>query len=101
MKENDIVKIRNSAGILNIKLVEKLKNRNVFRGFDDRLKFDSIVRWEFHKNDWNYMITLCEKNPESTKMIIAFLTSGELEIWEAEMLGTEQDEKIFTLMQED
>ena len=100
MKENDIVKIRNRAGILDVKLIEKLNNIDVFRGFDKRLKFENVVRWEFHEKNGDFMITLCDKNPDNSKMIVAFLNCVELEIWEAEMIGTEKDENIYTLMED-
>lgn len=100
MKENDIVKIRNRAGLLDIKLIEKLNNIDVFRGFDKRLKFENTVRWEFHERNGAYMITLCDKTPDNSKMFVAFLDCADgLEIWEAEMLGTEKDENIYTLME--
>lgn len=99
MEKNEIVKIRNSAGILDVQLLEKMNNMDVFRGFDERLKFKGTVRWEFHEKNGVYMITLFDREPDNTKMIIAFLMYGELEFWEAQILGTEKDENIYTLMQ--
>lgn len=101
MEQNDIVKIRNCAGLLDVKLLRKLDNRDCFRGFEESLDFSGRLRWEFHKQKGGaYMITLCERNENNKKIIVAFLDYEELEMWEAEYLGTEKDEHIYTLMEE-
>ena len=100
MKEHEIVKIRNSAGVLDIRLIKKLENRECFLGFEKSLEFYGMLRWEFHKQKvGKYMITLCDSSGNDDKMIVAFLAFGKLEIWESEILGDEKEENIYTLME--
>ena len=100
MKKNDVVQIRNKAGILDIQLVERLSNRDVFRGFEKRLVFPNGARWEFHRNKCHddYIITLCDNDYRSETMYVAFLYYGRLEIWVARMLGSERDDEAYVTM---
>jgi hypothetical protein len=96
MKEQDIIKIRNSAGILDVKLVKQLDLKDVTRGFCEDMDFYGRCRFEFHKKNSDEMIvTLCERDSNATKMIVAHIEYGEVTIFLGEMIGTEQDEMIF------
>ena len=96
MKEQDIIKIRNSAGILDVKLIKQLDLRDVTRGFCEDMDFHGRCRLEFHKKSGDEMVvTLCERNSDATKMIVAHIDYGEVTVFLGEMIGTEQDEMIF------
>lgn len=96
MKEQDIIKIRNAAGILDVKLVKQLDLGDVTRGFCKEMDFQGRCRLEFHKKSCDEMVvTLCERNSDATKMIVAHIDYGEVTVFLGEMIGTEQDEMIF------
>lgn len=96
MKEQDIIKIRNSAGILDVKLVKQLNLGDVTRGFCEDMDFQGRCRLEFHKKSSDEMIvTLCERDPNATRMIVAHIDYGEVAVFLGEMIGTERDEMIF------
>ena len=96
MKEQDIIKIRNSAGILDVKLIKQLDLGDVTRGFCEELDFNGRLRFEFHqKHGDDTIVTLYEKGCNSKKMIVAHINYGEVTVFLAEVLGTEQDEMIF------
>lgn len=101
MKEQDIIKIRNSAGILDVKLVKQLDFKDVTRGFCEDLDFNGRLRLEFHqKHSDDTVVTLCDRNPDTTKMIVAHIEYGDITVFLAEMIGSEQDEMIYeTVMQ--
>ena len=96
MKEQDIIKIRNKCGVLNVRLVKELNLRDVTRGYCEELEFNGRLRMEFHQkhNDDN-IITLCERSVNSTKMIVARIEYGAISVFLGEMLGSEEDEMIF------
>ena len=96
MKEQDIIKIRNSAGILDVKLIKQLDLKDVARGFSEDMDFQGRCRLEFHKKSSDEMIvTLCERNSAATKMIVAHIDYGEVAVFLGEMIGSEKDEMIF------
>lgn len=96
MKEQDIIKIRNSAGILDVKLIKQLDLRDVSCGFCKELEFNDRLRFEFHqKQSDNTIVTLCERDCNSKKMIVAHIDYDGITVFLAEILGTEQDEMIF------
>ena len=96
MKEQDIIKIRNSAGILDVKLVKQLDLNDVTRGFCEDLDFNGRLRLEFHqKHSDDTVVTICDRNLGSTKMIVAHIDYGNITVFLAEMIGTEQDEMIY------
>lgn len=96
MKEQDIIKIRNSAGILDVRLIKQLDLKDVTRGFCEDLDFNGRLRLEFHqKYSDDTVVTLCDRNSDSTKMIVAHIDYGDITVFLAEMIGTEQDEMIY------
>ena len=96
MKEQDIIKIRNSAGILDVKLIKQLDLKDVARGFSEDMDFQGRCRLEFHKKSSDEMIvTLCERNSDATKMIVAHIDYGEVTVFLGETIGSEKDEMIF------
>ena len=96
MKEQDIIKIRNSAGILDVKLIKQLDLKDVTRGFSEDMDFQGRCRLEFHRKSSDEMIvTLCERNSDATKMIVAHIDYGEVTVFLGEMVGSEKDEMIF------
>ena len=101
MKEQDIIKIRNKCGVLNVRLVKELNLRDVTRGYCEELEFNGRLRMEFHQkyNDDN-IITLCERSANSTKMIVARIEYGTISVFLGEMLGSEEDEMIFETVEE-
>lgn len=102
MKEQDIIKIRNKAGILDVKLIKQLDLRDVTRGFCEELEFNGRCRLEFHqKNSDEMIVTLCERNPNNTKMIIAHIDFGDVTVFLGEMIGTEQDEMLFETIEKE
>jgi hypothetical protein len=96
MKEQDIIKIRNAAGILNVKLVKQLNLKDVTRGHCEDMDFNGRLRLEFHqKHGDSTVVTLCERNPNATKMIVAHIEYGDVTVFLGEMIGSEQDELLF------
>lgn len=61
MKVGDIVQIKNSAGLLNVRLEKELDFRDVTRGIgDDKLPSLDRPRLEYHKARYGeQLITLC------------------------------------------
>ena len=101
MKEQDIIKIRNKCGILNVRLVKQLNLRDVTRGYCEDLEFNGRLRMEFHqKHSDDNIITLCERSENATKMIVARIEYGEISVFLGEMLGSEEDEMIFETVEE-
>ena len=49
MQAGDIVRIKNSSGILEVELVKKLNNRNVTRGLHGGAGSFSCLRFEVHE----------------------------------------------------
>ena len=96
MKEQDIIKIRNAAGVFNIKLVKQLNLKDVTRGMCGELVFNGYCRLEFHKKHSDEMIvTLCERDLNNTKMIVAHIDFGDVTVFLGEIMGTEQEEMLF------
>ena len=100
MKEQDIIKIRNAAGILKVKLVKKLDLRDVTRGFCEDMDFNGRCRLEFHQRHGDHtIVTLCERSSEN-KIIVANIEYGEITVFLGEMLGSEEDEFIFETVEQ-
>ena len=95
MKEQDIIKIRNAAGVFNIKLVKQLNLKDVTRGMCGELVFNGYCRLEFHKKHSDEMIvTLCERDPNNTKMMIVYIDVVDVTVFLGEIMRTEQEEMI-------
>lgn len=100
MKEQDIIKIRNTAGVLDIKLIKQLNLRDVTRGFCEDMDFSGRCRFEFHKRRGDHtIVTLCERSSEN-KIIVANIEYGEITVFLGEMLGTEKDELLFETVEQ-
>lgn len=96
MKEQDIIKIRNAAGVLDVKIVKQLNLRDVMRGYCEDMDFNGRLRLEFHQNHANEtIVTLCERHPDATKMIVAHIDFDEITVFLGEMIGSEKDELLF------
>lgn len=102
MKEQDIIKIRNKAGILNVRLIKQLDLKDVTRGFCEELEFNGRCRLEFHQKHSDAMIvTLCERKPNATKMIVAHIDFGDVTVFLGEMIGSEQEEMLFETIEKE
>lgn len=102
MKEQDIIKIHNKAGILDVKLIKQLDLKDVTRGFCKELEFNGRCRLEFHrKNSDEMIVTLCERSPEATKMIVTHIDFGHVTVFLGEMMGSEQDEFLFETIEDE
>lgn len=100
MKIGDEIKIKNSAGILRIKLLQKLNSFDVIKGDCAIMPSFIKLRWECHKaiND-KYVIMLSEKGEEKN-CYLALLDYEEVEYWKCEFVGGETPDVIYTLLGE-
>ncbi|MDD3397870.1 MAG: hypothetical protein PHR96_04975 [Clostridia bacterium] len=96
MKINEIIKIRNCVGILDIKLIKELNPSDVSRGNIEEMNFCGNMRLEYHKNYSNdTIITLTERNEEK-RIIVAYLTvDGIFETYLGEIQGSERPDEYF------
>lgn len=100
MKIGDEIKIKNSAGILRVKLLQKLNSSDVVKGDCAIMPSFIKLRWECHKaiND-KYVIMLSEKG-EKKNCYLALLDYEEVEYWKCEFVGGEIPDVIYTLLGE-
>ena len=99
MNVGDIIKIRNSAGLLSISLDKRLSIKDVMRGCgEDALGTFENCRWEFHKS--KYGSTICtlydHKKDNNNNIFVAFVSDFDpIDIWKAHFNEPEKDENIF------
>lgn len=47
------------------------------------------------------IVTLCERSPEATKMIVSHIDFGHVTVFLGEMMGSEQDEFLFETIEDE
>ena len=94
MKSGDIIKIRNNAGILEVKLIEKLNLKNI-----GRIGLCSFTncRLEFHKSlDEQLITTLYDEYKGNEEIYIIFTNQFyDPEVFKAKLLGFEKPEHMY------
>jgi hypothetical protein len=97
MEIGNIIKIRNSSGLLTIILDKKLNRGDVCRCMgEDKLGAFNFCRWEFHKGKYGEIIsTLHDEVKDNHKMFVAIIDAYDVEVWAAHFDESEEDETIF------
>jgi len=99
MEINQIIKIKNRAGILNIKLIKELSPADVARGDIEEMNFCGDMRLEYHKNYSNDIIITLTERSEEKRIIVAYLTAdGTYETYLGEIQSSERPEECFITM---
>lgn len=96
MNVGDIVKIRNSVGILNVILKSELSLGSVGRRCNGNF-IPSILepRLEVHSGNGGVFVTLCDENENRDTMYMIFIpTFGKPSVWLGKF-DTEESENIY------
>ena len=99
MKSGDIIKIRNKAGLLTLKIERELSLWDVSRGIgDDKLPEMKRPRLEYHQGRYGeHLVTLCDESEElPSKMYVLDCTDyAPPLIFLGVFEKSEEDENIF------
>lgn len=100
MHINDEIKIKNSVGVLRVKLLQRLNSLDVIKGNCKILPAFTNLRWECHAAaDGSNVIMLSEKNTLK-KCYIAVIADGKVEYWEGAFCSTEKPDDVYELLGE-
>lgn len=96
MKLNDIISIRNQAGILQVKLLEELDIMDLNRGFYE-MEFEGRPRLEFHQRKDTILVTLTGREEEKNIIVVELDLDFPKKItaFKAEILGAEKPDTLF------
>ena len=102
-KIEDIINLRNDAGVLKIKVLGSIKSDDARRGFGEAMNFSGHMRLEFHKGSYGqYIITMTsrEDDEDSGKIIVCAFDSdsGFIKYYLGKIIQYEHEEDVFELM---
>lgn len=94
MKIGEIIKIKNSIGVLRIKLMEELSIL--------AMEFDGNMRLELHKRNDTLLITLTARNEHKKIVVIKYntLDNEDTQAFLGEIQGTEEELDYFETVYE-
>ena len=94
--ENDIISIRNKAGILQVRLLEELDISDLNRGFYE-MEFEGRPRLEFHQRKETILVTLTGREEDKNIIVVELDLNFPREItaFKAEILGAEEPDTLF------
>lgn len=100
---DDVINLRNDAGIFKIRVLGGIESGDVQRGFGEGMHFNGHMRLEFHKgNCGQYIITMTsrEDDEDSGKIIVCAFdsNSGRIRYYLGKIIQYEHEEDVFELM---
>ena len=99
----DIIKLRNDAGVFQVKIQSKIPTTDAIRGFSDDMVFEGRMRLEVHRGGFSeYIITMTsrEEFKSSGKIIVCFLDTyhDKVEYYSGKIVQYEEEDDEFELM---
>lgn len=100
---DEVINLRNDAGILKIKVLGNIKSDDARMGFGEAMNFSGHMRLEFHKGSCGqYVITMTsrEDDEDSGKIIVCAFDSdsGFIKYYLGKIIQYENEETVFELM---